>query len=85
MQLWYVDNVRRLIKAGANFFVQQKKIDEEVGFTKVMKSITEQSNQFVVVGHNMFLDLLHFYDKFYKRLPQELPEFVKETNQLFPQ
>jgi poly(A)-specific ribonuclease len=62
-----------------------KKIDEEVGFTKVMKSITEQSNQFVVVGHNMFLDLLHFYDKFYKRLPQELPEFVKETNQLFPQ
>lgn len=63
----------------------QKKIDEEVGFTKVMKSITERSNQFVVVGHNMFLDLLHFYDKFYKRLPQELPEFVKETNQLFPQ
>lgn len=50
-----------------------------------MKSITEQSNQFVVVGHNMFLDLLHFYDKFHKRLPQELPEFIKETNQLFPQ
>ncbi|XP_053920005.1 poly(A)-specific ribonuclease PNLDC1 isoform X2 [Cuculus canorus] len=52
------------------------------GFTNLFQTIVEAKKP--VVGHNMFMDLMHLHDKFYKPLPESYEEFKRNVHNLFP-
>ena len=54
-------------------------VDEAVGFCKVIHKITESKK--IVVGHNMFLDILYTLQQFVAPLPEDYDEF--KVNVLF--
>lgn len=41
-------------------------------------------NQTVLVGHNVFLDLVYFYRCFFGKLPDTVVDFQKQIHELFP-
>ncbi|XP_052073736.1 poly(A)-specific ribonuclease PNLDC1-like [Mytilus californianus] len=53
-----------------------------VGFTRVFRLLTEAKKP--ILGHNMLMDLLLYYDKFHKYLPRSYKEFKSEIHKLFP-
>ena len=54
-------------------------VDEAVGFCKVIQKISESKK--IVVGHNMFLDILYTLQQFVAPLPEDYDEF--KVNVLF--
>jgi hypothetical protein len=54
-------------------------VDEAVGFCKVISKISESRK--IVVGHNMFLDILYTLQQFVAPLPEDYDEF--KVNVLF--
>ena len=48
-------------------------MDEAVGFCKVIHKISESKK--IVVGHNMFLDILYTLQQFVAPLPEDYDEF----------
>ena len=54
-------------------------LDEAVGFCKVIHKISESKK--IVVGHNMFLDILYTLQQFVAPLPEDYDEF--KVNILF--
>ena len=52
------------------------------GFTELCKTLKE--NRTVLVGHNLFLDLIYFYTFFFGPLPDRVEGFQKAIAQLFP-
>ena len=48
-------------------------LDDAVGFSKVIRKICESKK--IVVGHNMFLDLLYTLEQFVAPLPEDYDEF----------
>jgi poly(A)-specific ribonuclease len=38
----------------------------------------------VLVGHNVFVDLVYFYKTFFGRLPDQVEEFARKIHELFP-
>ena len=54
-------------------------VDEAVGFCKVIRKISESKK--IVVGHNMFLDILYTLQQFVAPLPEDYDEF--KVNVLF--
>eukprot|EP00075_Anas_platyrhynchos_P004422 XP_012951605.2 poly(A)-specific ribonuclease PNLDC1 isoform X1 [Anas platyrhynchos] len=52
------------------------------GFTNLFQILVEAKKP--LVGHNMFMDLCHLHDKFYKPLPESYEEFKRNIHNLFP-
>ena len=54
----------------------------ELGFSLVVQELIKYKKP--LVGHNMFLDLLFFYEQFIDNLPDHLEDFLQQMNRLFP-
>ncbi|NXG47885.1 PNDC1 ribonuclease, partial [Psilopogon haemacephalus] len=52
------------------------------GFTNLFRMLVRAKKP--LVGHNMFMDLMHLHDKFYKPLPESYEEFKRNIHNLFP-
>ncbi|XP_035394755.1 poly(A)-specific ribonuclease PNLDC1 isoform X3 [Cygnus atratus] len=52
------------------------------GFTNLFQILVKAKKP--LVGHNMFVDLCHLHDKFYKPLPESYEEFKRNIHNLFP-
>ncbi|NWV42927.1 PNDC1 ribonuclease, partial [Grantiella picta] len=52
------------------------------GFTNLFQILVKAKKP--LVGHNMFLDLMHLHDKFYRPLPESYEEFKRNIHNLFP-
>uniref|UniRef100_A0A8B9CHV2 Poly(A)-specific ribonuclease PNLDC1 n=1 Tax=Anser brachyrhynchus TaxID=132585 RepID=A0A8B9CHV2_9AVES len=52
------------------------------GFTNLFQILVKAKKP--LVGHNMFIDLCHLHDKFYKPLPESYEEFKRNIHNLFP-
>ena len=61
---------------------EQELIDNAVGFSQVVKMISQSGK--LVVGHNMFLDLLHVIDQFLCPPPELFGDFKATINAVFP-
>jgi len=59
-----------------------KELEEAFGFAKVI-SLLSNSHK-LVVGHNMYLDLLHVIHQFIFPLPKEYKEFKRLVQTVFP-
>lgn len=57
-------------------------IENAVGFSQVVKMISQSGK--VMVGHNMFLDLIHTIDQFLCPLPEYLEDFKGTISAVFP-
>ena len=61
---------------------EQELIENAVGFSQVVKMISQSGK--VVVGHNMFLDLIHTTDQFLCPLPEYFEDFKATISAVFP-
>ncbi|KAK3089306.1 hypothetical protein FSP39_002559 [Pinctada imbricata] len=61
---------------------EMQELDDAIGFTKVINMISKSGK--LVIGHNMFLDLLHTLHQFCAPLPDDYEEFKSLTNCIFP-
>uniref|UniRef100_A0A8C0UPH1 PARN like ribonuclease domain containing exonuclease 1 n=1 Tax=Cyanistes caeruleus TaxID=156563 RepID=A0A8C0UPH1_CYACU len=52
------------------------------GFTNLFHILVKAKKP--LVGHNMFMDLMHLHDKFYRPLPESYDEFKRNIHTLFP-
>ncbi|XP_048154230.1 poly(A)-specific ribonuclease PNLDC1 isoform X2 [Corvus hawaiiensis] len=52
------------------------------GFTNLFQILVKANKP--LVGHNMFMDLMHLHDKFYRPLPESYEEFKRNIHNLFP-
>ncbi|NWW65572.1 PNDC1 ribonuclease, partial [Ifrita kowaldi] len=52
------------------------------GFTNLFHILVKAKKP--LVGHNMFMDLMHLHDKFYRPLPESYEEFKRNIHNLFP-
>lgn len=58
-------------------------LEEQIGFRRVIDLIVDK--QIPVIGHNCWVDFLHFYQKFIdNNLPSSLPGFKEEILKCFP-
>ncbi|XP_055943527.1 poly(A)-specific ribonuclease PARN-like isoform X1 [Argiope bruennichi] len=57
-------------------------VDVAVGFRKVMDHISASKK--LVIGHHMYLDILHVIEQFFFHLPEELSEFKSMVRMTFP-
>lgn len=61
----------------------EKALEEQIGFRRVIDCIVEK--QIPVIGHNCWVDFLHFYQKFIdNNLPSSLQGFKEEILKCFP-
>jgi len=64
---------------------KQKALDEfnqEVGFRRIIDLISASRKP--LVGHNLFLDLLHSFEKFFEELPAEWSSCKEKIHTIFP-
>lgn len=61
---------------------QKELLLEAIGFSKVIRFIIENNKP--IVGHNLFLDLMHTFNQFIGKLPQTYGEFKISVQTLFP-
>ena len=61
---------------------EQELIENAVGFSQIVKMISQSGK--LVVGHNMFLDLLHIIDQFLRPLPELFEDFKATVSAVFP-
>ena len=61
---------------------EQELVDNAVGFSQVVKMISQSGK--LVVGHNMFLDLLHVINQFLCPLPEQFEDFKATVRAVFP-
>lgn len=63
--------------------VEQQKLKQSLlGFTRVFRVLREYQKP--LVGHNMLMDLLFLYDKFFQPLPAEYSTFKRNLHDQFP-
>lgn len=61
----------------------EKALEEQIGFRRVIDCVVD--NEIPVVGHNCWVDFLHFYQKFIdNNLPASLQGFKEEILKCFP-
>eukprot|EP00117_Sycon_ciliatum_P050041 scpid59031/ scgid35382/ Poly(A)-specific ribonuclease PARN-like domain-containing protein 1 len=60
----------------------EEQLTEACGFLLVFKHLMQAKKP--LLGHNMFMDLLFLYDKFYKPLPVSYDTFKEDIHDLFP-
>ncbi|KAK7475651.1 hypothetical protein BaRGS_00033077 [Batillaria attramentaria] len=62
---------------------EQEKLKQSLlGFTRVFRVLREYQKP--LVGHNMLMDLLFLYDKFFQPLPADYNTFKRNLHDLFP-
>ncbi|XP_067667980.1 pre-piRNA 3'-exonuclease trimmer-like [Haliotis asinina] len=61
---------------------QQQLLNSLLGFTRVFRILTECKKP--LIGHNMLMDLMFMYDKFFQPLPCKYQDFKNSLHQLFP-
>lgn len=61
---------------------EQELIENAVGFSQVVKMISQSGK--LVVGHNVFLDLIHTIDQFLCPLPEHFEDFKATISAVFP-
>jgi CAF1 family ribonuclease len=59
-----------------------KRIDEAIGLRKVIEMISNSKT--VLVGHNLFQDLIFIWSQFIAKLPDTLESFAHLISELFP-
>ncbi|GFS63531.1 poly(A)-specific ribonuclease PARN, partial [Nephila pilipes] len=57
-------------------------LDSAVGFRKVMDYLSESKK--LIIGHHMYLDILHIIEQFFFPLPEDLGEFKSMVRMTFP-
>ncbi|XP_064619923.1 poly(A)-specific ribonuclease PNLDC1-like [Lineus longissimus] len=57
-------------------------LDKLLGFTRIFREIVRSKKP--VCGHNMLMDLMMWYDKFYKPLPENYKTFKLDIHRMFP-
>nr|XP_022318023.1 poly(A)-specific ribonuclease PARN-like isoform X1 [Crassostrea virginica] len=57
-------------------------LEDAVGFSKVIRLISQSGK--LVVGHNMFMDLVHLLHRFCSKLPENYQEFKAMAKCVFP-
>ncbi|XP_062601439.1 poly(A)-specific ribonuclease PARN-like [Saccostrea cucullata] len=57
-------------------------IEEAIGFSKVIRLISQAGK--LIIGHNMFLDVIHLLHRFCSPLPENYEEFKALTKCVFP-
>lgn len=62
--------------------LEKMELDIQVGFSKVIRAIADSGK--LVVGHNMFLDVIHAINQFQCPLPDELEDFKTVVKSVFP-
>ncbi|KAL5018097.1 hypothetical protein ScPMuIL_003819 [Solemya velum] len=62
--------------------IEQLELEEAVGFTKVIRILSESCK--LIIGHNMLLDLAHILHQFYYPLPPTYEDFKSMTRCAFP-
>jgi poly(A)-specific ribonuclease len=60
----------------------EKRLAEAIGLRKVIDMISESGK--VIVGHNIFQDLMFIWSQFIGQLPETLPDFIEEISKAFP-
>ena len=60
----------------------EARLNEAVGLRKVLDLLIE--NKSIVVGHNVFQDLVFVYSQFLGRLPETVEEFSNVISKTFP-
>jgi hypothetical protein len=60
----------------------ESRMTEAVGVRRVLDMIVE--NQSVVVGHNVFQDLVFVYSQFFGGVPETVEDFSHVISQTFP-
>lgn len=60
----------------------ENRIDESIGLRKVLEMICREKS--VLVGHNLFQDLLFIWSQFFAKLPSTLHEFCDVVAETFP-
>ncbi|KAI9559432.1 hypothetical protein GHT06_013420 [Daphnia sinensis] len=65
-----------------NYVVEMQKVEDNVGFSRVVRKITDSGK--LVVGHNMLLDLCHILGQFCAPLPEDYDDFKGMVNTFFP-
>ncbi|KAK7087349.1 poly(A)-specific ribonuclease PNLDC1-like [Littorina saxatilis] len=61
---------------------QEKLKQSMLGFTRVFRVLREY--QKILVGHNMMMDLMFMYDKFFRPLPPKYATFKRDLHTVFP-
>ncbi|GBN29742.1 Poly(A)-specific ribonuclease PNLDC1 [Araneus ventricosus] len=61
---------------------QESVLDYFLGFTKVFRLL--KNCQKPIVGHNLLMDLMLFYQNFHQNLPDSYDKFKKELHSVFP-
>ncbi|CAL1547260.1 unnamed protein product [Lymnaea stagnalis] len=62
--------------------LEKMELDIQVGFSKVIRAIADSGK--LVVGHNMFLDVIHAINQFQCPLPDDLEDFKTVVKSVFP-
>lgn len=60
----------------------ENRVDESIGLRKVLEMIYREKS--VLVGHNLFQDLVFIWDQFFGKLPPSLHEFCEVVAETFP-
>ncbi|XP_059149454.1 poly(A)-specific ribonuclease PNLDC1-like isoform X2 [Physella acuta] len=61
---------------------KRKQVLQLLGFTRIFRLL--QKSHKPIVGHNLLMDLMFMYDKFYNPLPESYRDFKEGINKLFP-
>ena len=61
---------------------EKLELEAQVGFTNIIQAISESGK--LVVGHNMFLDVIHCINQFHSCLPPDIDDFKELTKAVFP-
>lgn len=62
--------------------LDQQMLDFMKGFTRLFESFVKMRK--ILIGHNMFCDLIYLYNSFIDPLPKSYSQFKREINSLFP-
>ena len=54
----------------------------QIGFGLVVRELME--SQVPIVGHNSWLQLMHFFDKFVQPLPENFDQFSQAMGEILP-
>jgi len=60
----------------------ENRVDESIGLRKVVEMICREKS--VLVGHNLFQDLVFIWNQFFGKLPPSLHEFCEAIAETFP-
>ncbi|XP_075686239.1 poly(A)-specific ribonuclease PARN isoform X1 [Rhinoderma darwinii] len=82
MVITKVDEDERKTKELQKKAKEQEDLNDAVGFSRVIHVISSSGK--LVVGHNMMLDVMHTIHQFYCQLPDDMEEFKRLTNCVFP-